>query len=85
MTDLPLPGDYFDGGTVIASGYYTDDLWAVMTLRPETPYYRTALYRADIGALLNGDEWVNIVPATTAFDEHFNLWSGDPGHRTVTP
>jgi hypothetical protein len=82
MKDLPLPGEQFEGRTVVASGWHTDYIWAIMSLNDEAPYYRV-----DEVPLVEVDEegdkltrfterFHNIVPAAQFFDEQFGLWGG---------
>jgi hypothetical protein len=71
--DLPLPGETFDGRTVIASTWVRDDeepiLALLMLLNPKPPYYTVA------SLIWSGGGWVieasedqpNINPATEAY------------------
>ena len=79
--ELPLPGDKYEGHTVIASGWYTDYIWSLLTLAPEAPYYLVRCVplcatHPETGEPLHGGEWdfYNIVPAARFFDEEFGLW-----------
>jgi hypothetical protein len=73
----PMPGDRYEyGNTVIASCICrelgdgdppaTVTEYAVMLLRPDTPYYVVALVRGD-GKEIGRTEHVNIVPAAASY------------------
>lgn len=80
-TDCPYPGEMFEGEVVIASGWYRDDVIAVMTLAPSPPYYwvreRPLMAEDAEGNKLYSSDWDfnNIVPASEFFHEHFGLWA----------
>jgi hypothetical protein len=72
MMDCPRPGDTFDGRTVIASGWNTDDSIGLMLLREEPPYFEVTEW-SEAGCLWSTRE-PNIVPATALFDAQFGFW-----------
>lgn len=84
LTDCPLPGDTFEDRTVIASGWYRDDIVALLTLDHEAPFYIVsaipipefydpAFDDSGIPSRVNVS-FDNIVPAARFFDEEFGLW-----------
>lgn len=81
--ELPLPGEKYEGRTVIASGWHTDYIWAILSLNPRSPYYRVDEVPLVERDPETGDELTrfthefgNIVPAVRFFDQQFGLWGG---------
>lgn len=76
----PLPGEIFEGRRVIASGWHTDDILAIMTLEEVAPFYRVDEVplrdENETGDKLtrHTHRFQNIVPAARFFDETFGLW-----------
>ena len=87
MTDCPMPGDWHNGGTVIASGWLRDEIVLVMSvLKPAYPgdgcVYRVEeipLTETDEGGWYRFyhtfEEFPNIVPAARCWDE-YDIWGG---------
>lgn len=77
---FPLPGQPFDDGITVASGWVDDSHIGVLTIVDEPgAYYRIGGYRR----AGNGWEchWViaaeNIVPAARIFNDEFGFWGGN--------
>lgn len=76
--DCPMPGDMDWDCTVIASGWYTDDMVVVLVLYPNAPFYGVKeITAAGEDVIISTVEtFANIVPAARYFDENYNLWGG---------
>jgi len=87
MTRHPLPNDKIGRATVVASVYFgecshaahgaPDDLWTVLLLHPEPPYFEVAIIGERTRRVLNDDDTsgriYNIVDALDVYQE----WGGD--------
>lgn len=78
---FPMPGDEFDDGIVVASGWNDDNHIGVMLIHPKRvgEFYSIGEYR------IAGDQWEqmwgethsNIVPTTHRFYETFGFWGDE--------
>lgn len=75
--ELPLPGDEFDGGIVLGSGFVADHLIGLLLMYPEKPgqYYAVGEYNLENYRNIWSAVYENIVPAAAAFAD-FEFWGG---------